>query len=139
MKKDQKIWKEKLKVETEEKDFYHKQALDAKRKNKLLKVAIGRLQVEREVSPPKQINEQEDGGDFFLTEAVVKNKKIYDYDNLENSAALVEQNINESMMAKKKPLLKDKSHFHKRTYSQGGHFSGVSRYSNIPSENLKFQ
>ena len=54
MKKDQKIWKEKLKVETEEKDFYHKQALDAKRKNKLLKVAIGRLQVEREVSPPKK-------------------------------------------------------------------------------------
>lgn len=43
MKKDSKIWKEKLKVETEEKDFYHKQALDAKRKNKLLKVAIGRL------------------------------------------------------------------------------------------------
>lgn len=54
MKKDSKMWKEKLKVETEEKDFYHKQALDAKRKNKLLKVAIGRLQVEREVSPPKK-------------------------------------------------------------------------------------
>jgi len=35
-------------VETEEKEFYHKQALDAKRKNKLLKVAIGRLQVERD-------------------------------------------------------------------------------------------
>ena len=30
-------------METEEKEFYHKQALDAKRKNKLLKVAIGRL------------------------------------------------------------------------------------------------
>jgi|TARA_B110001450_G_C17549624_1_gene452097 hypothetical protein len=43
IKKDQKIWKEKFKNETEEKDFYHKQALDAKRKNKLLKVAIGRL------------------------------------------------------------------------------------------------
>lgn len=58
MRKDQKIWKEKLKVEIEEKDFYHKQALDAKRKNKLLKVAIGRLQVEREVSPPKKALEQ---------------------------------------------------------------------------------
>ena len=54
IKKDQKIWKEKFKNETEEKDFYHKQALDAKRKNKLLKVAIGRLLVEREVSPPKK-------------------------------------------------------------------------------------
>lgn len=39
---------EKFKLETEEKDFYHKQALDAKRKNKLLKLAIGRIQVQRE-------------------------------------------------------------------------------------------
>ena len=31
-------------MEIEEKEFFHKQALDAKRKNKLLKVAIGRLQ-----------------------------------------------------------------------------------------------
>ena len=29
--------------EVEEKEFFHKQALDAKRKNKLLKVAIGRM------------------------------------------------------------------------------------------------
>lgn len=43
MKKENKQWREKLKVETEEKEFYHKQALDAKRKNKLLQVAIGRL------------------------------------------------------------------------------------------------
>lgn len=35
-------------MESEEKDFYHKQALDAKRKNKLLKVAIGRMQVDKE-------------------------------------------------------------------------------------------
>jgi hypothetical protein len=48
MRRESKAWKEKLKVETEEKDFYHKQALDAKRKNKLLKVAIGRLQIEKE-------------------------------------------------------------------------------------------
>lgn len=43
LKKEIKAWKERQKVETEEKEFYHKQALDAKRKNKLLKVAIGRL------------------------------------------------------------------------------------------------
>ena len=42
-KKALKSQKEKYKMETEEKEFYHKQALDAKRKNKLLKVAIGRL------------------------------------------------------------------------------------------------
>ena len=42
-KKQVKSQKEKFKMETEEKEFYHKQALDAKRKNKLLKVAIGRL------------------------------------------------------------------------------------------------
>lgn len=41
--KEIKSGKEKLKVEQEEKEFFHKQALDAKRKNKLLKVAIGRL------------------------------------------------------------------------------------------------
>ena len=41
--KDLKNWKEKHKSEVEEKDFYHKQALDAKRKNKLLKVAISRV------------------------------------------------------------------------------------------------
>lgn len=46
--KEIKSWKEKQKLETEEKEFFHKQALDAKRKNKLLKVAIGRLQIERE-------------------------------------------------------------------------------------------
>lgn len=43
LQKDIKSWKEKHKMEIEEKEFYHKQALDAKRKNKLLKVAIGRL------------------------------------------------------------------------------------------------
>jgi hypothetical protein len=41
--KDLKNWKEKHKSEVEEKEFYHKQALDAKRKNKLLKVAISRV------------------------------------------------------------------------------------------------
>ena len=35
-------------MEVEEKEFYHKQALDAKRKNKLLKVAISRMQIDRE-------------------------------------------------------------------------------------------
>lgn len=43
LKKEIKIWKEKQKQECEEKEFYHRQALEAKRKNKLLKVAIGRL------------------------------------------------------------------------------------------------
>lgn len=43
-----KAWKEKHKMETEEKEFFHKQALDAKRKNKLLKVAISRMQADKE-------------------------------------------------------------------------------------------
>lgn len=80
-------------------------------------MAIGRLQVEREQSPPKKPTEvPEDGGDFFLTDVNVKNQNE-DYGSLENCQALVEQNINESVMAKKKPLLQDKSTFHKRTYS----------------------
>ena len=40
---DIKHWKEKFKQEADEKEFFHKQALDAKRKNKLLKVAISRM------------------------------------------------------------------------------------------------
>ena len=46
--KDIKTWKEKLKMEIEEKEFYHWQALDAKRKNKLLKVALARMNVDRD-------------------------------------------------------------------------------------------
>lgn len=41
-----KEWKSKFDQEKSEKDFFHKQALDAKRKNKLLKIAVGRLQNE---------------------------------------------------------------------------------------------
>lgn len=45
-KKQLKAQKEKFKMMTEEKEFFHKQALDAKRKNKLLKVAMGRIQID---------------------------------------------------------------------------------------------
>ena len=41
-----KNWKQKFEQEKSEKDFFHKQALEAKRKNKLLKIAVGRLQNE---------------------------------------------------------------------------------------------
>lgn len=56
--KDVKLWKEKHKNEVEEKEFFHKQALDAKRKNKLLKVAISRMQNEPEgtTEPPFMID-----------------------------------------------------------------------------------
>jgi hypothetical protein len=41
--------------------------------------------VEREVSPPKALNQQEeDSGDFFLTEANTKSKNV-EYDSIENS------------------------------------------------------
>lgn len=45
------IKKLKLKCKTldEEKEFYHRAALDAKRQNKILKVAFGRLQGELEI------------------------------------------------------------------------------------------
>lgn len=43
LKADIKIMSDKYKLEMEEKEFFHKQALDAKRKNKLLKVAITRI------------------------------------------------------------------------------------------------
>lgn len=92
--RDIKTWKEKHKNELEEKDFFHKQALDAKRKNKLLKVAIGRLQVDKEKehamieSAPQ---EKEKDTDTFLTGANIDDDdKI---DSIENSQALVEQNL----------------------------------------------
>lgn len=41
-----KSWKGKFDAEKHEREFYHSAALEAKRKNKLLKVAVGRLQNE---------------------------------------------------------------------------------------------
>ena len=92
-KKQVKSQKEKVKMETEEKEFYHKQALDAKRKNKLLKVAIGRLQVDKEKSTPMiepgqpEPQPREKDTDTFLTGANIEeteNKGI-NIDSIENS------------------------------------------------------
>lgn len=144
--RDIKTWKEKHKNELEEKDFFHKQALDAKRKNKLLKVAIGRLQVDKEKehamieSAPQ---EKEKDTDTFLTGANIDDDdKI---DSIENSQALVEQNlmanaalsrrrgVNQSLQQKSQA---SKQQIHNRTKSQG--HGTESRYKNIPSENIKF-
>jgi len=80
--KEIKKWKEKHKIEVEEKEFFHKQALDAKRKNKLLKVAIGRLHVEREDIKKVSMIEgnahnsgDEKDTDTFLTGANVEDKR----------------------------------------------------------------
>ena len=100
--KEIKVQKEKQKLETEEKEFYHKQALDAKRKNKLLKVAIGRLQVQRESDKQQTmlLNEaaansgDEKDTDTFLTGAKVDDKNnLSNFDSIENSQALVEQHL----------------------------------------------
>jgi chromosome segregation ATPase len=44
-----KTWKDKYEREKEEREFYHKSALNHKRKNKLLKVAVSRLQSDYEM------------------------------------------------------------------------------------------
>lgn len=41
-----KSWKKKYEYEKSEHEFYQNSAMDSKRKNKLLKVAVGRLQFE---------------------------------------------------------------------------------------------
>ncbi len=41
-----KNWKKKYEYEQQEHEFYQKSAMASKRKNKLLKVAVGRLQFE---------------------------------------------------------------------------------------------
>ena len=107
--KEIKSWKEKHKLETEEKEFFHKQALDAKRKNKLLKVAIGRLQIERE-DVHKQSQAIIDGfnsGDEKDTDTFFTGTKIEDknnFDNLENSTALVEQNLQANNVNKRRGI-----------------------------------
>jgi hypothetical protein len=109
MLKELKKWKDKHKIEVEEKEFFHKQALDAKRKNKLLKVAIGRLHVEREDIKKMTMIEagnnsaDEKDTETFLTGANVDDKKHL-YDNMENSQALVEQNIINNSSTLKRPL-----------------------------------
>ena len=84
LQKNVKSWKEKHKMEIEEKEFYHKQALDAKRKNKLLKVAIGRLQNDIKKSPEpdadetpaiREDREREKDTDTFLTGANVDDQR----------------------------------------------------------------
>jgi len=40
------MWKSRFEDEKTEKEFYHKNALETKKKNKLLKIAVGRLQSE---------------------------------------------------------------------------------------------
>ena len=93
-------------MEVEEKEFFHKQALDSKRKNKLLKVAIGRLQADNErkkleagleETPAALENGKaplEKDTDTFLTGAKIDEKDPTDnVDSLENAQALVEQNL----------------------------------------------
>ena len=99
LQKDLKNWKDKHKMEVEEKEFFHKQALDSKRKNKLLKVAIGRIQtevsdqndqpammIENNFLQPKDENMKDN---TFLTGANIEEKQENleqeDIDNVENS------------------------------------------------------
>lgn len=154
LKKEIKMWKEKLKIEQEEKEFFHKQALDAKRKNKLLKVAIGRLQVEREdikkaaVVDAGAASHDEKDTDTFLTGTKIENQHARAFDNLENSTAIVEQNLMNNPKYQQQRTSHEQSRQKSetlsyaakgRTGSQGLRGSLASRYRNIPSENLKFQ
>lgn len=106
LQKDVKLWKDKHKTEVEEKEFFHKQALEAKRKNKLLKVAIVRIQTEGAEpveQPPMMIEShypQKDENvkdNTFLTGANIEEKleRLEEdiIDNPENSQAIVEQNL----------------------------------------------
>lgn len=92
MKTDIKVLQEKYKLEIEEKEFFHKQALDAKRKNKLLKVAITRIGNSKEEEKPMLMSSQVDSDGkepadkTFLTGANIDGTKTDDdLDNLQNS------------------------------------------------------
>ena len=146
LKTDIKILQEKYKLEIEEKEFFHKQALDAKRKNKLLKVAITRIQrSEPEEQKPMlmsgQDNEKDGPDKTFLTGANIDAKEE-DLDNLQNSQAIVEANLLKDATYARKfgnaSMQSTKRSQHKRTQSQGGGYPTVSRYRNIPTENVRF-
>lgn len=92
LKTDIKVLQEKYKLEIEEKEFFHKQALDAKRKNKLLKVAITRIGNSKEEEKPMLMSSQVDSDGkepadkTFLTGANIDGTKTDDdLDNLQNS------------------------------------------------------
>lgn len=86
-------------MEVEEKEFFHKQALDAKRKNKLLKLAVTRMQTDavpdnqepmmiassqEEEAPPKDQENLKDN--TFLTGANIEERLDDEaIDNMENS------------------------------------------------------
>ena len=46
MREDIKLWKKKYEFEKQEHEYFHNSALENKRKTKLLKVAVSRLQTE---------------------------------------------------------------------------------------------
>ena len=160
LKDDIKVLSEKHRLETEEKEFFHKQALDAKRKNKLLKVAISRIQLDQDngiqsigVTPAElkdDPDKDKEGPDnTFLTGTNIEGKPETTDDafveSIENSQALVEQNLMKdpnyarkfgSSVASGSTSMRPS---HKRTKSQGSTMGGPSRYKNIPTQNVKFE
>jgi len=60
MREEIKAWKKKYEYEQQEHEFYQKSAMANKRKNKLLKVAVGRLQFEFDkLSKKYQVTDEE--------------------------------------------------------------------------------
>ena len=73
MKEKVKYWKNKSEMFESEKAFLHKQTLDTKKKNKLLKVAVGKLQQEVErlskgQEQQQKEREEEQKSQFFITD-----------------------------------------------------------------------
>lgn len=92
-------------MEIEEKEFFHWQALDAKRKNKLLKVAISRINVEKEKEKESlpmlkeggvAANNEKDTDTFLTGTNIEETLKEVNLDSIEKSQALVEQNLMEN-------------------------------------------
>jgi coenzyme F420-reducing hydrogenase delta subunit len=120
LQKDVKTWKEKLKVEAEEKEFYHWQALDAKRKNKLLKVAMSRINIDKEVVLPSIMPkaEAEKDTNTFITGTQLE-EEVMNMDSIKQSQLLVEQNIleNRKGVALLNKSTRSEPNVHKRTMS----------------------
>ena len=116
-----------LALAEQEKAFLAKQAADAKRKNKLLKLALGRLG--QELEPPET---HAGKSQFFLTDVESRRQSPRVLNASTNSNTLLENSLLEASTAQQSAGLDAK---HKRHAS----LHAFSRYARIPTENLKFE
>ena len=138
-----------------EKDFLYNQTMQTKKKNKLLKVAIGKLQSELDKITLSQEQKTKIEGEIqksqlFLTDVMnivgeskrtspkmmntSSNYHPLDVSNIQQDISTMQFSLQEPSVLTEKQA---KQMQHKRYQSVSG--PSFSRYANIPTENIKFE